>query len=488
MRYVLALLFLVGLVFAQIPVANVKGMGYLEVYQEGKIKVYRILEAETGDGRRGGGLRVFVTLVEEKPAPRRYYENTILKADFQNLKLGTIVYALARITGMNVIFGRELVKERSEKYEESSSFDEGVSVTFSFSEEKSLQESAGLTEEGKSLYKRERSESSSGKSQGSRVKTESVSFPSYLLHEVPPISISRPISAYKLLNYFLKEYNLVAVRLSSNLVKIGLKDTVEFDVGQVPESVAKQFMNQIKRFLSPAARVTYEKELGKVFVTDLKENVDRLKRLKPSLEGFVERKIKQEQEKRKPASKVFYFTSEKELEQAYELARSVKGLRVSADRDFNALTVLGSPAAVRELERKLAGFSVSESAPSLTSRVFYVRYISPYELKRKIEPLLSEEGEVYVLSTVPVEEKEVPPDKTTVKSLEGLTEELFGAFDKERSSTVVLKTALLIKDYPERIERVYQKFKKFLSDRPIKIRIRAKFVEVQKSLLRELGL
>jgi len=486
-KMLLFLLSLVGLIYAQLPAGNVKGVGYLEIYKGGKVQVYRILEVFPKDEKVDsygdvadsiltfGGLRVFVKLVEEREAPRAYRENTILKAEFQNLQLGTIIYALARLTDKNVIFGKELFRSRSlvEEKKEKEAYQKGggenVKVAFSFD--------------------------------GQKVEKEVVELPNYLTYNVSFI-IRKPVSAYELFNTLLREYNLVAVKVSRNLIKIGLRDTVTIDVGQVPEKVVKELLNHVKRYLSPAAKVVYDRQLGTLIITDLKENVDRLRALRGDLKRAVSEKVREFEEKKKSKvsresplfiSRVFYFKNEVALEQAEKILEEAFGSRltITPDYEFNALTLYGPANLVKSAESKLRGLVSETSEPFVTSRVFYVRYISPYELKKKIEPLLSEEGEVYVLTTEPPQEegqKKEIKEEAVFKGVEDLSEELLGDYEKERRGSLYLKSALLIKDYPERIEEVYRKFKKFLSEKPIKIRIRAKFVEVQKSLLRELGI
>jgi len=502
-KLIFFLLFLITVTFGEVPIANVKGAGYLEIYRNGKIEVYRIMEVLPDRDKfqryrefwGKGAIQVFITLVEERNSARKYRNNTILKADFQNLKLGTIIYSLARLTGKNVIFGKELWKERTERITEGAEQLEEANLILNFSSrvEEDRTEKGTLEKKEESVSEEERkTKRDEGSRTGQYTRSEGISLPSYLMHDVT-FQISSPVSAYELFRAILKEYDLIAVRISRNIIKISLKDSVEFNIGDVPNEVAKDFLKQLERYVSPSAKITYDRNLGKVVVIDIKENIDKLKKMEGDFSRYLSRKIEERETKEESeyATRVYYFSNKRDLELAKELIEKRFGNKVSIreDRDFNALVVYGRINLLKDVELITSKLSESSSPSFLTSRVFYVRYMSPYDLKKQIEPFLSEEGEVYVLSTGIIQkEEDTLKDTVRLSGTDRLMEEVQGDIAKERESTLSLKNALLIRDYPERIEEIYRRFKKFLSEKPIKVRIRAKFVEIQRSLLRELGL
>ncbi len=501
-RLLFLLLLFTVITFGEVPVANVKGVGYLEIYRGGKVEVYRILEVLPDRDKYQryrefwgkGGIQVYITLVEEKNPQKRYRNNTILKADFQNLKLGTVIYTLARLTGKNIIFGKELWKERRESLKEDLEAKAQTSLVLNFSTTASEKVSGKATQSSEEeIYQEEerKTEASQGLRQGVLSRTEEISLPTYLMYEIT-FQISQPVSAYELFRTILKEYDLIAVKLSRNIIKISLKDRLEFNIGNVPEEVAKDFLKQLERYVSPAAKITYDRNLGKVVVIDLKENVNLLRNMKEDFSRYLTRKLEEEdKEVSEFTAKVYYFSNRRDLTLAREILKKKLGGKISLreDADFNALVVYGKGSALKEADYLISRLSRESSPSFLTSRVFYVRYKSPYDLKKEIEPYLSEEGEVYVLSTGLLQkEEDALKDTVKISGTDNLMEDIQGNISKERESVLSLKNALLIKDYPERIEEIYRRFKKFLSERPIKVRIRARFVEIQKSLLRELGI
>jgi len=63
------------------------------------------------------------------------------------------------------------------------------------------------------------------------------------------------------------------------------------------------------------------------------------------------------------------------------------------------LIVTGDKNAINRLFQELKRVSsVSDKSKTLVSKVFYVRYKTPENLKKMIEPLLSEEGSVYLIT------------------------------------------------------------------------------------------
>lgn len=482
---VMHILFLIILAFAfaedTIPIKNITGSGSISVYKDGKVFHYKILEYFD---ERKKTLKAYVVResIEEK---KLHYGNfTIINADFQNLKLATILISLSKIANLNIVFSKELWKSRQEKFEPSKEYRE---------------------EEG-SLLRKEKGFLLQFSTLPRKVKVtrkepvqekEEYRIPSYLLHNVSLI-INSPTPGYTLFTLFdtlLREYDLIAVKLSNNLIKISKKETLAFDVEGVDQSSINKLISKIKQYTSPSAKVLYDKDLGKIMVIDMAENIEKLRDLRVDLIELLmsrettpgEKEKSKETTPREIETKVFYFKNKRDLEIALSRLKEnfSREVILNIDKDFNAIIVTSNRSVIKSVGTLLKDLTESIDKAYLITKIFYVRYISPYELKKKIEPMLSEVGEVYTLSVSNTDEKK---ELISYKNTPPATAFNEGTLEKEKAFFVPFNNAILIKDYPERIEKIREKFKKFLSEKPIKIKIRAKLVEVEKSLLRELGI
>ncbi len=479
---------------------GIKRFSFIEIYRDGKVEKYQIAEhiEDLGYMPNRRMVSVFITKLDEQEATRRYRNYTILKASFQNISLGTALYTLAKLMERNVIFGKELLKESTERRNiaevriynvqrgatelKTESGTESEEIILPIDEDKKIEtgETRENLNETNSRQITERAE-----------LVETYSIPSQLLQPINLV-IEHPIRARTLFYNILREYNLIAVKLSGNLLKVGVKDTIEFSLNTEDDRVVNDFIKRIKLYVSPAAHIVYDNALRKVIVTDLKENIDKLRKLRDDFYTLLERKVKEtEKDNLNITSRVFYFANEKDLEIAKRiLTKNYKGkISFTEDKDFNALIVIGDTQTLDSISYKLGNLSSETSVKrTLTSRVFYIRYIAPERLKKLIEPMLSEEGEVYLVTSQDLYEKlDFQRDKISIKGARNLEENAFGDIDKEREGKIIGRNMILIRDYPERIEEIYKKFKKFLSEKPIKVVIRARFLEIQKNLLRELG-
>ncbi|NPB05500.1 MAG: hypothetical protein GXO08_03875 [Aquificae bacterium] len=122
----------------------------------------------------------------------------------------------------------------------------------------------------------------------------------------------------------------------------------------------------------------------------------------------------------------------------------------SVDPTFGAVTVIGPAPIIAEIEKRFGVYiRDAEQLDRLISKIFYVKFGDPAELAEQIKEYLSEKGKVTVLSDV---------------------------------------KALEVMDYPTNIAIVEKVFGKFLSQRPIKIKVVAKFVRINRSFARTLGI
>ena len=150
-------------------------------------------------------------------------------------------------------------------------------------------------------------------------------------------------------------------------------------------------------------------------------------------------------------SKVFYIRGIT-LEDFVKILENRYGDKViySADPTFNAVTVIGPPDLVRDIERTLGVYIRNSSAfDNLISKIFYVKFGDINQIVEKIKNYLSEKGTVKILNEA---------------------------------------RAIEITDYPTNISMVEKVFGKFLSQKPVKIKVSVKFVRINKVFTRNLGI
>ena len=122
----------------------------------------------------------------------------------------------------------------------------------------------------------------------------------------------------------------------------------------------------------------------------------------------------------------------------------------SADPIFNAVTVIASPKVINTIEKKLGIYiRKNNNFDNLMTKIFYIKFGSPKKIEKEIKEYLSKKGTIKYIS-------------------------------KAR--------AFEITDYPTNIAMIEKVFGRFLSQNPIKIKVSVKFVSINKSFARSLGI
>ncbi|RTZ70476.1 MAG: hypothetical protein DSZ30_00730 [Aquificaceae bacterium] len=122
----------------------------------------------------------------------------------------------------------------------------------------------------------------------------------------------------------------------------------------------------------------------------------------------------------------------------------------SADPEFNAVTVIATKEAINSIIKKFGIYiRNSEISDRLMSKIYYVKYGELEDLVTKIKQFLSKKG--------------------IVKTLEEAR-------------------AIEITDYPTNLAMIEKVFGKFLSQKPIKIKVIVKFINIEKNFARSLGI
>jgi type II secretory pathway component GspD/PulD (secretin) len=124
-------------------------------------------------------------------------------------------------------------------------------------------------------------------------------------------------------------------------------------------------------------------------------------------------------------------------------------VQYSADPTFNAVILIGPKKIIDEILNRFAVYiRNSNSFDNLMSKIFYVKYGDPQDLAKQMENYLSRKGVIKILEDV---------------------------------------NAIEVTDYPANISMIEKVFKGFLSQHPVEIKVSVKFVQVQKSFLKNLG-
>jgi type IV pilus assembly protein PilQ len=204
--------------------------------------------------------------------------------------------------------------------------------------------------------------------------------------------------------------------------------------------------------------------------------------LEPALKDFqkVVGKIAPAEER---ITRVFYLKNI-DVEEAYRLIlpKTKKDTVINKVPTFNALVITDTPSQIEEYTKTLQSFLTEtprERRP--VTKIFYLKYISPQEFIKMIEPLRSEAGVIlsgggFKVETVPQQPQPTAGQQTQTQV--------------QTAPTPILKefNAVMITDYPEVIENIMDRFKEYISEEPVRIRIEARITEVSEEALRELGI
>jgi len=122
----------------------------------------------------------------------------------------------------------------------------------------------------------------------------------------------------------------------------------------------------------------------------------------------------------------------------------------SVDPTFNAVVVIANPHIVKEIQKKYAHYIRNQAEnDELISKIYYVKFGEAGDIASLLKEYLSEKGTYKVLDE---------------------------------------SNAIEITDYPTNLAMIEKVFGRFLSQEPVKIKVTVKFVRINKSFARSLGL
>ncbi len=295
-----------------------------------------------------------------------------------------------------------------------------------------------------------------------------------LLDKTANIYIQKPVSVQEAFNIILKEYGLIAVPVSKNIYKITKAGETEISTKELTEKDIEKVIELLKRRVSPSAEIVIDKTLKTIYIRDEEVRVRTIeKQLKEYIDRLVaERRLGAEGRPEVMITRVFYLKTINVDEAKQLLAPHVsKDTVITEAPTFNALVITDKLERIKKYEGVLKEFLVTSPAVRKpVTKIFYLRYISPEEFIKMIEPIRSEAGLVLTGGAVRVEKG--------------------GEEKKGEKVTPILKefNAVMITDYPEVIEKIKEQFSEYISDVPPQVKIEAKILEVRNEALRELGI
>jgi type IV pilus assembly protein PilQ len=296
-----------------------------------------------------------------------------------------------------------------------------------------------------------------------------------------PVSVSvfKPMPIGEAINLILKEYGLIAVPVDAKVYRITKAGELTLSVGALGEDQVRKIVGFLKERVSPSAEVVIDRTLGTIYIRDEEA---RIKRLEPALKDFqkVAERIAPTEER---ITRVFYLKNIN-VEEAYRLIlpKTKRDTVINKVPTFNALVITDTPSQIEEYTKTLKSFlSETPRERRPITKIFYLKYISPEEFIKMIEPLRSEAGVILSGGGFKVETAPQQPQPTAGQQAQAQV---------QTAPTPILKefNAVMITDYPEVIENIMDRFKEYISEEPVRVRIEARITEVSEEALRELGI
>lgn len=296
-----------------------------------------------------------------------------------------------------------------------------------------------------------------------------------------PVSVSvfKPMPIGEAINLILKEYGLIAVPVDTKVYRITKAGELTLSVGALGEDQVRKIVSFLKERVSPSAEIVIDRTLGTIYIRDEEA---RIKRLEPALRDFqkVAERIAPTEER---ITRVFYLKNIN-VEEAYRLIlpKTKRDTVINKVPTFNALVITDTPSQIEEYTKTLKSFlSETPRERRPITKIFYLKYISPEEFIKMIEPLRSEAGVILSGGGFKVETAPQQPQATAGQQAQAQV---------QTAPTPILKefNAVMITDYPEVIENIMDRFKEYISEEPVRVRIEARITEVSEEALRELGI
>ncbi len=296
------------------------------------------------------------------------------------------------------------------------------------------------------------------------------------------IAIYRPMPVGEAMNIILKTYNLIAVPVDTRTFRITKAGSTTINLAGLEDREFQEIISFIKPRVSPSAEIVVDKTLRTITIRDEEANI---KRLEPILRDY--RRLAQTLVPREEIqTRVFYLRMINPDEAENRIKPHItQDTLITKAYDFNALVIRDTVKKLSQYEEILRPFLIStptERRP--VTKIFYLKYITPEEFIRLIEPYRSEASlilsggaeRVQQQTQEPTQQQTQPPTQQQIATA--------------TTPTPILRdfNAVMLTDYPDVIQRIKEVFKDYISDAPVRIAIEARILEISTESLRELGI
>lgn len=232
--------------------------------------------------------------------------------------------------------------------------------------------------------------------------------PSVPLHIETNVNLEGSFSPEDLLNTVFDAYDIIAVP-KGDVVVISSAYKVILDISEIPETNLEKLIDVINKSVSPGARVLVDKGAGLIIIKDSvgrKEILDNLKtRLSRLIKGGVNISDTSTKYDEVVKTEAFFI---KEAYNASDVRSLIESkledyirdkVNISTSREFNAVIVTAPKKVMDSIKELISPYVKSGITNLKITKTFYVKFISAENFKELIEPLLSPEGEVFILSS-----------------------------------------------------------------------------------------
>ncbi len=300
------------------------------------------------------------------------------------------------------------------------------------------------------------------------------------LQKTVSVAIYRPISVGEALNIILKEYGLIAVPVDRMVYRITKAAEASISVAGLTDGQVNQLIDSLKARLSPSAEIVVDRTLGVVYIRDEEKSIKRLESFLKDFRAFVEKVAPPA--KVEIQTRVFYLKNIG-IEEAMQIISKYKtpNTLITPVQTFNALVITDTVSNLSKYEELLANFLTDkprEKRP--VTKIFYLKYISPDEFIKLIEPLRSEAG-VVLSGGAFVQQRQTQPQQQAQQQT---------TTTQAQVSTPILKefNAVMITDFPEVIDKIKERFSEYISEAPVRVLIEARIIEASEEVSRQLGI
>lgn len=297
------------------------------------------------------------------------------------------------------------------------------------------------------------------------------------LQKTVSVSIYKPVPVGEAFNIILKENNLIAVPIDAKVYRITKAGSISVSVAELEEREIKEIVSFLKARVSPSAEIVLDKTLKTIYVRDEETNI---KKLEPVLKNY--RRLAQTLVPIEEIQTRVFYLRFIDLDNAEKRIKpnTTQETLITKAYDFNALIIRDTPKRLAEYEKILKPFlTTTPTERKPVTKIFYLKYVSPEEFIKMIEPYRSEAG--LILSggaERPIQQQQQSGQQQT------------GQTQVSAAPTPIIKefNAVMITDYPDVLQRIKEIFKEYISDTPVRISIEARIVEISSETLRELGI